>query len=797
MKDLPIYPFLDDIAGALIRSPSRFLVLTAETAAGKSTAVPIALLRRVKGSIVMLEPRRIATVAVATRIAELLGEECGRTAGYRMRLESRVSADTRIEVITEAILTRRLQNNPALEGVSVVIIDEFHERSVHADLALAFLRETMVLRDDLYVIVMSATIDTERVSAFLDAPVFRVPGRRWPVEIEYDPPAETVRGRGPSIEERCARAIRRELGRADSGSILAFLPGIAEIRRTEGLLSGCGAEVLVLHSSVPLAEQKKVLSGASGASRRVVLSSSIAETSLTVPDIRTVIDSGLSRTGRVDARTGMNALETGYESVFSAGQRAGRAGRTAPGRCVRLWAEHDARLSETPPEILRTDLLSVVLECALWGVTAIDGLSWLDSPNAGAWNAARDLLALMGALDPDGHITDPGRDMSTLGVHPRIASVALAGSVPLAAKYSQGAGNPDEERRIARDLERRLSLLRTSSRTDIAGTQSRAFDVMTILAGFPDRIACLCGEGVYQFPSGRVAALSRETRDSCARHPRWIVAPDVDAGEREGRIRSFEPLDDREADEWLSRHAEERTVVAFSDGRYSPGSKVKKSLVKAYGKIILSERPLESEPSDVIPAILQAIRKEGLSVLPWSREAESFLLRARFCYRSCMDLGRHSGKLSDMSEDALLASLESWLAPFIPSDGRLSAQDTLAALRYRADARIIDSEAPERIALPNGISRPLAYEDLGTGEGAVPVLEIRIQDLFGCGETPLVLGRPVLLRLLSPARRPLQITSDLAGFWKNTWPEVRKEMKGRYPKHKWPEDPFAPLPVRQ
>ena len=797
MKDLPIYPFLDDICETLIQSPSRFLVLTAETAAGKSTAVPIALLRRVTGSIVMLEPRRIATVAVATRIAELLGEECGRTAGYRMRLESRVSGDTRIEIITEAILTRRLQKDPSLEGVSVVIIDEFHERSVHADLALAFLRETMVLRDDLYVIVMSATIDTERVSAYLDAPFFRVPGRRWPVEIEYDPPAESPRGRVPSIEERCARAARRELERPDGGSILAFLPGIAEIRRTEGLLSGCGAEVLALHSSVPLTEQKKVLSGASDGARRIVLSSSIAETSLTVPDIRTVIDSGLSRTGRVDARTGMNALETGYESVFSADQRAGRAGRTAPGRCVRLWAEHDARLSEPPPEILRTDLLSVVLECALWGVTAIDGLSWLDAPNAGAWNAARDLLALMGALDRDWHITDLGRDMTTLGVHPRVAAVALAGSVALAAKYSQGAGNPDDERRLARDLERRLSLLQSSSRADRAGAQSGESSVMALLAGFPDRIAFLSGEGAYQFPSGRIASLSREVRDSCARHQRWIVAPDVDAGEREGRIRSFEPLNDREAEAWLSRHAEERTVVAFSDGRYSPGSKVIKTLVKAYGKIILSERLLESEPSDVIPAILQAIRKEGLSALPWSREAEAFLLRARFCYRACAALARHSGKLSDMSEDALLASLESWLAPFIPSDGMISAQDLLASLRYRTDARLVDSEAPERIALPNGLSRPLGYEDLGTGEGAVPILEIRIQDLFGCGETPLVLGRPVLLRLLSPARRPVQITSDLAGFWKNTWPEVRKEMKGRYPKHKWPEDPFAPFPVRQ
>ncbi|HNY15901.1 MAG TPA: ATP-dependent helicase HrpB [Treponemataceae bacterium] len=802
MKDLPIYPYLDSIADALFSSPSRFLVLTAETAAGKSTAVPVALLPRVKGSIVMLEPRRIATVAVASRVAELLGEDVGKTAGYRLHLESRVSRETRIEVVTEAILTRRLQGDPSLEGVSVVILDEFHERSVHADLALAFLRETVTLRDDLFVLVMSATIDTERIAAWLDAPVCAVPGRRWPVAIEYAPGEARNGGRIPSVEEQCAAAIVRELSRKDTGGILAFLPGIAEIRRTERLLADCPAEVLVLHSSVPLVEQKKALQEPLPGTRRVILSSSIAETSLTVPGVTTVVDSGLSRMGRVDLRTGMSALQTGYESAFSAEQRAGRAGRLGPGRCVRLWAERDVRVSNPPPEILRTDLLSVVLECALWGVSSIDGLSWLDRPSEAAWNQARALLEWQDALDQDGRITERGRAMTTLGVHPRIAAVALAGSVPLAVRYSLRGESPREAERFADDLSRRLERLRagdgdehTASARVVNGSHGSndASSPMALLAGFPDRIACHVGDGVYRFPSGRLASLPREIRNGQSRYPKWIVAPEVDAGEREGRIYSFETLDESQAETWLDRHASTETVVSFSDGQYSPGSKVRKTEIRAYGKIVLAERPLEPAPSDVIGAVLSAVRNEGLSVLPWKRESEAFLARARFYYAASIPTGRYTGQPINLSEKALLDSLEDWLAPFIPANGRIDETGLLDALRYRANGQLIDREIPERLELPNGIARAITFEEPVPGEGPKPVLEIRVQDLFGCAETPRVLGIPVLLKLLSPARRPLQITSDLASFWKNTWPEVRKEMKGRYPKHKWPEDPFAPI----
>ncbi len=796
LVNLPIYPFLDGIADSLLSSASGFLVLTAQTAAGKSTAVPLALLDRVPGTILVLEPRRVAAVAIANRLAELLGERPGQTAGYRLHLESRVSPQTRIEVITEAILTRRLQADPSLAGVSIVILDEFHERSVHADLALAFLRESMGLRDDLRVLVMSATIDADRISRYLDADVVEIPGRSWPVDIEYLPSAADRYGRLPHVSERCARAVKTELGKP-GGDILVFLPGIAEIRRAEGLLEGLEAEILILHSSIPFESQKKVLEG--GASRRrVILSSSIAETSLTVPGVTVVIDSGLSRVGRFDIPTGMYTLVTGTESVFSAAQRAGRSGRTAPGRCVRLWAEHDARLSETPPEILRTDMVQVVLECALWGVREIGGLSWLDPPNRGAWDTARELLTGMEALDSDGHVTERGRRISGLGVHPRIAAVALSGDIDCAVDHARVAGGPQESDRLRKDLARRIASLvprdggtKAQKKAPIAPVAPAPGRAMSLLAGFPDRIAAHRGDGIYQFPSGRLAALPREVRAGCARPSEWIVAPDVDAGEREGLIRSFEAIETGFAEEWLERHAKTETSVFFADGAYRPGSKIRKIERRAYGKLILRERPLTPSDGDVAAAICQAVRTGGIKALPSSDAIASFMMRASFRQGRAGKTGA-SIPSARYDEASLIDDLESWLLPFIPADGRLDADTVLSALRYRCDGQGVDREVPVRITLENGVNRPVSYEILDERQGVIPVMETRIQDLYGCRTTPEILGIPVLLRLLSPARRPVQITRDLAGFWKKTWPEVRKEMKGRYPKHRWPEDPLSP-----
>ena len=802
LQTLPICPYLEKIVDALLLSRSRFLVLTAETAAGKSTAVPVAFLGRVPGKIVMLEPRRLATIAIADRIASVLGERAGETAGYRVHLDSKVGPATKIEIITEAILTRRIQGNPSLEGISVVILDEFHERSVHTDLALALLKDIMNLREDLYVIVMSATIDTGKIAAFLGAPVLSVPGRRFPVSISHA--ADLASRSDMSIAEKTARVISRCL-ESGGGSILAFLPGLYEISRTRELLEGLGSEVLVLHSSVPLAEQRKVLSSpdssdSSASVRRVILSSSIAETSLTVPGVSVVIDSGLSRTVRFNVAVGMDRLVTETESEFQATQRAGRAGRLGPGSCIRLWTERDVRVSETPPEITRTDIVPLVLECALWGVQTVAGLDWLDPPNEGSWQTARELLSSIGALGDDGLITAKGRALASLGVHPRIGSVALAGEVGLAAKYGVYTDNPRERERFRADLERRVSsAVRDPSAWRGMDASEELSGPMALLEGFPDRIARHQSDGIYQFPSGRLAALPPDVRKNTARPPEWIVAPDVDAGERTGRIYAFEILPEAEAQAWLDRHAAQVSEISFSGGSSIRDGKPIKTLKTMYGKILLSERRVGMDSADFLAAVCASIRKAGLSSLPWSDASESFLIRARFALKTARVTQKAAASASysaesAASESSLLDSLEDWLVPFLPASGVISESLLLDALRYRLDGSFVDREAPSRITLPNGLSRPLSYEELVPGEGPVPVLETRLQDLYGCADTPRVAGTPVLLRLLSPAHRPMQTTRDLAGFWKGSWQEVRKDMRGRYPKHDWPENPAIASP---
>ncbi|HNY20734.1 MAG TPA: ATP-dependent helicase HrpB [Treponemataceae bacterium] len=786
LQSLPIFPWLDKIADETIDSPSRFLVLTAETAAGKSTSVSIAFLDRVPGKILMLEPRRLATVAIAERISEILDDEPGGIAGYRLHLDSKTSSRTRIEVITEAILTRRIQADPSLSDVSVVILDEFHERSIHADLALALLREVCALRDDLYVVVMSATIDARKISEYLAAPVLSVPGRRYPVKIEYA--TELARREDIQISEKAARAARMELT-SGTGSILVFLPGISEIRRAMASLEGADAEILILHSSIPREGQNRVMRNPEG-NRRIILSSSIAETSLTVPDVTTVIDSGLARIGRYDAARGMGRLSTETESVFSAEQRAGRAGRLGPGKCVRLWDESDVRVAETPPEILRADLAPLALECALWGVADPGELEWLDRPPESLIASAKDLLAGIGAIDGTGKVTDLGRAIAGMGVHPRLGAVALAGGIELAVRYSREGDNEREAARMRADLERRTD---DAYRSYLKGSAKRPMPTnspLALLAGFPDRIARHISDGLYQFPSGRVAALPKDARQSIARPSDWIVAPDVDSGEREGKIWAWENIDESDAMEWITSRAVSETRVEFAGGSYSPGAKIKKTETVSYGKIVLIERPKVAEPGDAARAIVAAARKNGLSVLPWSDSARNFVLRARFRETA---RGQVDGK--GASEEELLKSLEDWLVPFVPQDGRLDEGALLDALRWWLDGERVDRDVPLRIQLGNGLSRPIVFEELVPGAGPEAILETRIQDLFGCKSTPEVLGKPVLLRLLSPAQRPVQITRDLAGFWKNTWPEVVKELKGRYPKHKWPDNPLdAPPP---
>lgn len=793
--DLPITPYLEKIVETTLSSPSRFLVLTAETGAGKSTAVPQSFLHRVKGKIVVLEPRRVAAAAVASRIAETLGGEVGGLVGSRMRLDTKVSSNTRIEIITEAILTRMIQSDPGLEGISVVILDEFHERSIHSDLALALLSDITALRDDLYVLIMSATIDSERLSDFLSAPTIHVPGRTFPVEIRYRPPNPARDGRLPRIETAVADSIREVLEDASlPGDILAFLPGIAELRRCAEQLAGAGADIHILHSSVPLSEQRSILAAGNetcgndgmnevpprkGLQRRVILSSSIAETSVTVPGVSIVVDSGLSRTGRLDLPTGMYRLVTGLESDFSAAQRAGRAGRTGPGTCIRLWSPHDRRIQNPLPEILVSDLDSVILECALWGVTVREGLRWLDPPKEEAWNTARELLISMGALDDAGNITNFGKQISRLALHPRLAAVALAGSISLAVRYSGFEPSSYEGKRLAADLEKKISREGMAhSKLRDSRESMKTMLPSPLLAGFPDRLARHAGEGRYRFPSGRIAALPREDIAASNVWPEWIVAPETDPGEREGRIKSWEAMDTETVLGWLKNRLTVSVSVNFAGGEWKAGARAEKRETGSYGKIEVYSRRLETCSGDAAQAVCSAVRAAGLDSLPWNDESNAYLNRARFAQNDAF------------SDEALLARLEEWLAPFIAPNGRLTEDSFLEALRSAAPSREIDRDAPVKIRLQNGLERKLEYEVLEPGKPPEPILEIRIQELFGCPESPKIRGVPVLLRLLSPARRPLQVTRDLAGFWKNTWSEVRKEMRGRYPKHKWPEDPF-------
>jgi len=774
IENFPITAYLDEICQKLKSSQSHSLVLTAETGAGKSTIVPLALLKAFSGQILMLEPRRLAALAVAGRVAHLLGEDCGQTAGYVMHLEKNVSPKTRFTVMTEAVLTKRLLDDPALEGVSVVVLDEFHERSVNADLALCFLKEALTLRDDLYVLVMSATIDSSSVATYLGnaqnpAPVVEVPGRVFPIEFAYE--------RNFSV----ADAVRQELKNTNGrGTILAFLPGIAEIRKTQSelLSSPCAdsADICILHSSVSFDEQRKILSpGHLAAKRRVILSSAIAETSVTVPDVTVVIDSGLMRINRMNVAAGMESLVTEKESMFSAKQRAGRAGRTGPGKCIRLWAENDVLPERTPPEILRCDLAQVVLECADWGVTDKKDLDWLDAPGANPWNAAQEFLQSLGCLGADKRITDVGRAALTMGLSPRLACVALAGKAENVLAYSSYCKAPAYlQKRFVSDLERRKALCPYTSAMDLYFKTVRAVNE-PLLAGYPDRLARLDGDdGCYKFPSGRVASLTIEERNNHTGFPEWILAPEVNAGEYKGTIYNWKPVAQETVNAFLSGRTETKTTAFFTDRSHSHIKKMKQT---CYGKIVLSQVPVSASPADFAEALCSLVEAQGLDALPLNAEAKLLLLRYKF----------YCEHKAGEKEKNLALSVREWLPPFVTA-ASITEHAVLEALRYELNARELDEHVPVQITLSNGKRFTLVYEAVTMQDGKQivrPVLEVIIQRLFGCFATPRVMGVPVLLKLLSPARRPLQVTDDLEHFWGTTWTEICKEMKGRYPKHNW------------
>ncbi len=850
IKNLPIYSHLEEICRTLKASPSRFLILTAETGAGKSTAVPLALLEEFPKKILMLQPRRLAAVNVASRVSELLGEQLGQTAGYKVFLENKTSESTRLEVMTEAILTRRLQADPSLEDASVVVLDEFHERSINADLALAFLKEAMQLRDDLFVIIMSATIDARRVAAFCGtvgatetdgktgnaaqtanggkakntgesetdsttitpAPVLEIPGRTFPVQFFYKPElsvAAAVRwalsGLAADTDGKTKNAGR---------SILVFLPGIYEINKTFSELSGeisPAVQIERLHSSVSFDEQKKILSPAAPGVTRVILSSSIAETSLTIPDVVCVIDSGLSRVSVMDNNVGATRLVTMPESEFSAAQRAGRAGRTQEGVCVRLWSQNEPRAKNPLPEILRSDLSELLLECAEWGSQDPAALEWLDPPAPSSWETARELLRLLNCLDNDGQITQLGRAALRLGIGSRLGCAAIYGGAAFVLPYSQYKDSaPALQKKFVLNLERRLK----EAGAQIAGKNENGGRFLglqkgaefspppdPLLAGFPDRLAHRTADaGVYQFPSGRLAAL-KDYKGGLG--PKWIVAVEADAGSSQGAIYSYKALDSVQLEEWILSRAQKKVVCDFENG------KVVKTEFSQYGKIVLSQKALKAGDEDIKGALCYSVQKNGFDSLPLDERTKAFLVKRKFYEQASAAGGANGvggGNLSlanDSSSAAgslgrandsgiagvpkkfdknwLSQNAAEWLAPFLTGN-KISAQNVYDALYYFYDGSEVERKVPSRLELQTGRAVKVVYVD---GEKVVPTIEIIIQQIFGCFETPKVMGVPVLLKLLSPARRPLQITSDLENFWQNTWPEICKEMKGRYPKHNW------------
>ncbi len=801
IQDLPIAPYLETICHTLKASPSRFLVLTAQTAAGKSTAVPLALLENFSGKILMLEPRRLAAVALADRISDLLGEKTGQTAGYTLSLESKTSARTRFEVITEAILTRRLQNDPLLEDTNVIILDEFHERSVHSDLALAFLKETMALRSDLFVIIMSATMDTKRIAEYLStppAPVLDIPGRQFPVQIEYKDKT--------SVTDAVLRELKNSqaaMPAADfrTDSILVFLPGIYEISKTKTELESAfsqnisenEAEICILHSSVPLSEQKKILSPVPLSSpRRIILSSAIAETSLTVPGVTTVIDSGLARVNKMNVSLGMESLVTEKISRFSADQRSGRAGRLMEGRCIRLWNQFDVLKTELSPEILRCNLANLVLECAQWGSTKIDSFDWLDTPPESAWNSNIKLLTGFGFLK-DGKITQEGKHALSLGIDVRLAcallyakkSGHLTEGLNFALKYSQHKNlNETQKSQFFTTMKNRLSKCTFTQSVDFSSTE-------LLLAGFPDRLAQKLlhteqdaqNRTIYQFASGRKAYLEQSPQNA----PEWLIAPEVNAGSTTGKIYSYEKAEPASLELWLNSHAKTSTVTTFEENSFA----LKKTEITAFGAIILKQKKLAASQNDFGQALCNELKTNGFKRIPFNKKIMDFLLRAQFY------AVHKENSLFDKIEN-LQNTARDWLLPFITS-AKIDEETVFNALWYFLDGTKIDSSVPSVLILPNGKKAKILYEarnyadtltpDIFTANArtlnVIPVLEIIIQQIFGCFSTPEILDVPVLLKLLSPARRPLQITDDLENFWQNAWIEICKEMKGRYPKHNW------------
>jgi len=841
------------------------LVLQAPPGAGKTTRVPLALFDapwRGDGRILLLEPRRIAARAAAEFMAAQRGERVGDTVGYRIRFESKVSKATRIEVVTEGILTRMIQDDSELPGVAAVLFDEFHERHLHGDLGAALALDVQAnLRPDLRLVVMSATLDGERIARWFDAPQLVSEGRSFPVRIAH-PPAragEAWPERGWTTHLR--RAVELALGEND-GDVLAFLPGKREIERTREVLGELGArgvEVIALHGELALADQHAALAAAAPGTRRVVLATNVAESSLTLPGVRSVVDLGLAREPRFDPNSGFTRLDVVATSQASADQRAGRAGRLGPGSAYRLWPQGKRLESERRPEIAQVELSQLALELAAWGS---DTLPWLDAPPSGPLAQARDLLRRLGALDAALRITPLGRRMLALGANPRLAAALLradaderalaADCIALVEARSplRGAASRNDDfrvrvqalrawrerdpglRELGADRDALAAIARAAQawrerdafppplqkegrgarshseqhhphpnlplkgraleqrtpHADFAAEGLKAGDIL--VHAFPDRIARQDANDArrYTLANGRGARLAD---DSALYGEPWLVVVDLRHEARDSLIFSAAPLDpDRLERDFPERFARVRSVRWNRDTRA-----VEAFEERRFDAIVLDRRSVPATPEDAVPALLTAVRELGLVALPWSEHATSLRRRVNALreWNPALDL-------PDFSDAALLDTLEDWLAPYLSGKRRLDAlqaaelSEALSARLDHAMRRALDEQAPTAITVPSGMQRRIDYAD-----GAPPVLAVKLQELFGLADTPRIGGGrvPLTLHLLSPGGKPVQVTQDLRSFWERTYPEVKKELKGRYPKHPWPDDPWSAAPTHR
>jgi ATP-dependent helicase HrpB len=824
---LPIDAVLDDLCRTLVGHNAA--VLVAPPGAGKTTRVPLALLDASWATgkkIIVLEPRRIAARASAERMAHTLGEKVGETVGYRVRFGSRISRATRIEVVTEGIFSRQILDDPELNGVAAVLFDEFHERSLDADLGLALARDAQTgLREDLRILVMSATLDGARVAKLLgDAPVVASEGRAFPVDTRY-----VGRKADAQVERQMADAIATAL-RADPGSVLAFLPGAAEIRRTQNFLAerihDASVEIVPLFGALDASVQDRAIAPAPKGHRKVVLATSIAETSLTIEGVRIVVDSGLARVPRYEPDIGLTRLETVRASRAAVDQRRGRAGRTEPGVCYRLWDEpQTASLAAyTQPEILSADLSSLVLDLAQWGVSDPASLAFLDSPPAPALKEARELLRELGALDVEGRITDEGRQLRALALPPRLARMIVDShrlgtgrtAAEIAAVLTErglGGDHVDLDVRLdgfRRDRSQRAEAARNQAqrwasqvassptpqgggeRRDLPATMDEPSTGVMLAFAFPDRVAKNRGNGSFVLANGRGAAL--EQTAALSRTP-YIAVAELTGTAMQGRILLAAPMTQGEIEARFADQIATADEISFDRGAMALRARRRKTL----HAITLSEAPMALEPSETTARIFaDGLIAAGLDQLPWSKPIKQW--RDRVMFLRSAEGGSPDSSWPDFSDDALEAEREKWLVPALLDKTSLksfSAGDLSDALQtllpWSMRARL-DKEAPTHFEAPTGTQLAIDYE---AEQG--PTIAVRLQELFGLTSHPSIArgAIPLVLELLSPAHRPVQVTRDLPGFWRGSYAAVRSDLRGRYPRHPWPEDPASAMPTRR